>query len=89
MTKDPKARSRLTSQGQVSVPARVRETLGLGAGSVLEWEATDGHVMVRRVGANTSADVHAVVFDSAPTSRSLKALKEGIRTHARARHARD
>ena len=32
------ARSKLTSQGQVSVPAEVRRRLGIAAGSVLEWD---------------------------------------------------
>jgi len=31
------ARSRLTAQGQISVPAEIRRKLGVGPGSVLEW----------------------------------------------------
>ena len=33
------ARTRLTAQGQVSIPAEVRRRLGLTAGSVVEWDA--------------------------------------------------
>ncbi|PYP88846.1 MAG: hypothetical protein DMF61_05625 [Blastocatellia bacterium AA13] len=32
------AQSKLTAQGQISVPAEVRRKLGLGPGSVLEWD---------------------------------------------------
>src|SRR5690349_5426920 len=32
------AYSKITAQGQISVPAEVRRKLGLGPGSVLEWE---------------------------------------------------
>ncbi len=61
------ARSRLTAQGQISVPAEVRRKLGLGPGSVLEWDEEDGKVVVRRVGRYTSDEMHKALF---PTSRS-------------------
>ena len=90
MATGAKGRSRLTAQGQVSVPARVREALGLYAGSVLEWEAEGDRVTVRRVGQHTSEDVHHALFGSEkPVRRSLNELKEGIRKHIRAKHARD
>ena len=88
--KSAKGRSRITSQGQVSVPARVRETLGVSAGSVLEWETDGDRVTVRRVGKYTSEDVHRALFgDEKPVRRSLKELKDGIRKFIRAKHARD
>ena len=31
------ARSKITSQGQISVPAEIRRRLGVGPGSMLEW----------------------------------------------------
>ncbi len=72
------------------MPARVRETLGLSAGSVLEWYAERERVVVRRVGKHTTADVHEAVFGTrTPARQGLKELKEGIRKHVRARHARD
>lgn len=39
------AQSRLTAQGQVSVPAEVRRRLGIGPGSFIEWEQ-DGDKLV-------------------------------------------
>ena len=35
------ATSRVTAQGQISVPAAVRRKLGIGPGSVLEWNEDD------------------------------------------------
>lgn len=82
------AQSRLTAQGQISVPVEVRKRLELVPGSVLEWDAEDDRVMVRRVGRHTSEELHQVLFSRAPEPRSLEDLKEGIRQHVRARHAR-
>jgi AbrB family looped-hinge helix DNA binding protein len=31
------AESRVTAQGQISIPAEVRRRLGVGPGSVIEW----------------------------------------------------
>lgn len=89
MAKPRKPQSRLTAQGQISVPARVREGLGLSAGSVLEWNTEAGMVVVRRVGQNTSQDVHAAMFGRKPRARSLAELKQGIAREMRSRHARD
>jgi AbrB family looped-hinge helix DNA binding protein len=44
------AKSKLTAQGQISVPAEVRQRLGVGPGSVLEWDEQDDQVVVRRAG---------------------------------------
>ena len=89
MAKPRKPQSRLTAQGQISVPARVRESLGLSTGSVLEWNTEAGVAMVRRVGRNTSEDVHAAMFGRKPRARSLAELTEGIARDIRSRHARD
>jgi len=84
------AQSKLTAQGQISVPAEVRRRLGLGPGSVIEWEADGEHIVVRRKGRYSSEDIHKVLFpEGPPKRRSLAELKEGIRQHMRARYARD
>ena len=83
------ARSRITAQGQVSVPAAVRRKLGIGPGSLLEWNEEGNAVVVRRSGQYTSLDIHRAVFghEDVPP-RSVSQLKEGIRKHVRERHAR-
>ncbi len=83
------AQSRVTAQGQISVPADVRRKLGVGPGSVLEWQDENGRIVVRRAGRYTSTDIHKVLFGPGnPKKRSLDELKAGIRTYARKRHAR-
>jgi len=83
------ARSRVTAQGQISVPAEVRRKLGVGPGSVLEWDEDAGQIIVRRSGKYTSEDVHRAVFpEGAPRARGLKELKDGVRRHVRKRFAR-
>jgi AbrB family looped-hinge helix DNA binding protein len=82
------ARSRVTAQGQISVPAEVRKRLELVPGSILEWDAEDDRIIVRRAGQHTFEDLHRALFSQDPEPRSLEDLKEGIRQHMRARHAR-
>ena len=83
------ARSKVTAQGQISVPAEVRRKLGVGPGSVLEWDQEGEHIVVRRSSRFTSEDIHQAVFSNrAPTPRSLDEMKEGIRRYVRKRHAR-
>ena len=82
------AHSRLTAQGQISVPAAVRRKLGVGPGSTLEWHEEDEKIVVRRVGRFTSADLHEALFPSPPKRRSLGELKSGVRDYVKRRHAR-
>ena len=83
------AQSKVTAQGQISVPAEIRRKLGLGPGSILEWTEEDGRVVVRRAGRFSSEQVCRVLFPIGPSNpKSLPELKEGIRKAVRARHAR-
>lgn len=84
----PIAQSKLTAQGQISVPAEIRRKLGLGPGSVLEWDESGGEVIVRRAGHYTSAQIHEVLFGGLFTRKAKADVKEGIRKYIRRRHAR-
>lgn len=81
------AHSKLTAQGQISVPAKIRRKLGLGPGSVLEWDDAGEQIVVRRVGRYTSEDVHRALFPEAPKPRTLAELKAGVRRDIQRRHA--
>ena len=81
------ARSKLTAQGQISVPAEVRRKLGIGPGSILEWDEEGETIVVRRVGRHTSEDVHRALFAKAPRSRTTADMKAGVRKLMRQRHA--
>jgi AbrB family looped-hinge helix DNA binding protein len=83
------AQSKVTAQGQISVPAEVRRKLGLGPGSVLEWVEDGEQVVIRRAGLYSSEEVSHVLFPPGPPkTRSLRDLKEGVRKAVRERHAR-
>jgi AbrB family looped-hinge helix DNA binding protein len=85
----PIAHSKLTAQGQVSVPAVVRQRLGVGPGAILEWDELDGVIVVRRAGRYSFDDLHRRLFPrGAPKPRTLEELKEGIGRSIRKRHAR-
>ena len=83
--------SKITSQGQVSVPAAVRQVLGLGPGSTLAWVQDEGRISVQRASRHSTDEVHQALFpqglgaSSAP--KALDDLKEGLRQHMRRRHA--
>jgi len=54
------ARSKITAQGQISVPAEVRRKLGIGPGSVLEWNEEGEKIVVRRSARYNWEDLSAV-----------------------------
>lgn len=81
--------SKLTAQGQISVPVEVRRRLGVGPGSVLAWEWRDGAFLVRRAGRSTSTEIHEAGFGPGPhDSAGPTDVKAGIRKYIRKRHAR-
>ncbi len=82
------AESKLTAQGQISVPAEVRRRLGIGPGSVLEWDQEGEKIVVRRVGLYTSEDIHRAIFATAPEGHTLADLKAGRGEYVKGRHAR-
>jgi AbrB family looped-hinge helix DNA binding protein len=81
--------SKVTAQGQISVPVDVRRKLGIGPGSLLEWEEDGNKIVVRRAGRFSSEDIHRVLFGArTPKTRSLDELREGIRRYTQKRYAR-
>lgn len=86
-----KVQSKLTSQGQVSVPAAVRSFLHLTPGSALVWSLEGNRIIVERAKRHTTADVHGALFGGAQppaeTPKTLAELKQGIRQHMQRRHA--
>jgi len=82
------AHSKVTAQGQISVPAEVRRKLGIGPGSILEWDEDGENIVVRRIGRYTSKDVHRALFPKPPRPRPLAEMKEGVRRYLKGRFAR-
>ncbi len=83
------ARSKLTADGRISVPAKVRAKLGIGPGGILEWDEEGSKIVVRHAGRYTSADLHRALFPrGVPKPRSLEELRKGVATRIKGRHAR-
>jgi AbrB family looped-hinge helix DNA binding protein len=83
------ALSKLTAQGQISVPAEVRRRLGVAPGAILEWDEEGGQIVVRRAGRYSSDEIHQALFGKhAPQARSIEEVKAGVRRAIKARHAR-
>ena len=83
------AQSKITSQGQISVPADVRRKLGVGPGSVLEWEEQEGKIVVRRAGKYSFEDIHRALFgNKKPKPITLEQMDEGIAKYIREKHGR-
>jgi AbrB family looped-hinge helix DNA binding protein len=82
------AHSKVTAQGQISVPAEVRRKLGVGPGSVIEWTEDGEKVVVRRAGRYTFEEIHRALFPKGPPkTRTIEEMKEGVRRHVRKRFA--
>jgi len=80
------AQSKVTAQGQISVPAEIRRRLGIVPGSILEWDVESGEgrdkIVVRRNGKYTFKDIHRALYPNGPPKRrSLAELKDGIRQY--------
>ena len=85
----PLAQSKLTAQGQISVPAKVRKKLGVGLGSILEWDESNDQIVVRKAGRHTSVNVHEALFGGPSQKQpSSTGVKDGIKKYIREKHAR-
>ena len=87
-----KVQTKLTSQGQVSVPAAVRSFLYLMPGSVLVWSQDGERIVVERATRHSTAEVHQALFPDAAivseSAKTLKELKQGVRVRMQRQHAR-
>ena len=85
----PLARSRVSAQGRTTVPAEIRRKLGIGPGSILEWEEQGDRVVVRCAVRYTFDDIHQAIFKGKPPQyHTDEELKEGIRQSMRKKHPR-
>jgi bifunctional DNA-binding transcriptional regulator/antitoxin component of YhaV-PrlF toxin-antitoxin module len=83
------AHSKVTAQGQISVPVEVCKKLGVGPGSVLEWDEQGDQVVVRRGGRYSSEEIHQAIFPEKELRQKSVGVKGGIRKYVRKRRARD
>jgi AbrB family looped-hinge helix DNA binding protein len=89
----PIAESKITSQGQISVPAEIRRKLGVGPGSTIAWEEDGDQIVVRRAKKYTSEDIRRAGFPEGPPQKvaTIEQMKQAIgrgisERYARSRH---
>ena len=83
------AQSKVTAQGQISVPAGVRKKLGIVPGSILEWVEDGDQIVIRRVGKYTFEDIHREIFADKPAiKKSDEELRKGLQDYIGKKHAR-
>lgn len=82
------AKSRITAQGQVSIPVAVMQQFGLAPGEVIEWESRDGQLTIRRAGQYTLADVRKALDLPKGVHKTDADIREGIKARMRVKHAR-
>ncbi len=84
------AESKITSQGQISVPVEVRRKLGVGPGATLSWEEDGDKIVVKRAMKYTSEDIRKALFpDGPPPYKTVEEMDEGIGGYMRKKHARN
>lgn len=81
--------TKLTSQGQVSVPAAIRHLLALTPGTAIVWTHDNGHIRVQRAVKHTTQDIHKALFGDTHhvEPKTLRELKQGIATYIKNKHA--
>jgi antitoxin PrlF len=72
--------SRVTRKGQVTIPKRVRDYLGLEPGSVVDFEVTpDGRIVLVKQGVPPGPDLFEKLRGTAPTKLTTDQLMAMLR----------
>lgn len=82
------AQSRITTQGQVSIPVSVMRLFGFTPGEVIEWKYLNGHLVVQKAGNYTLNDVQMALKIPSGTHKTDEEIKEGIKARMREKYAR-
>mgnify|MGYP003407322363 CR=1 FL=1 len=70
-------RGRVTDRGQVTIPKRLRDRLGIRPGEILEFdEGADGVIEVRKASARSALDA---AYGALPLDRSTDELMADLR----------
>ena len=82
--------SKLTSQGQVSVPASVRQFLSLSPGGAMLWVQEGERMWVQRAVTHTPSDAYQALFGNSAPKRAIDTqdTKQAIRSFIQKKHAR-
>jgi antitoxin PrlF len=69
-------KSRVSERGQITIPKRLRERLGIAPGQILEFEADHGTLIARKVTVRDPVDA---VYGMLGTGRSTDEFIDDVR----------
>jgi len=68
--------SKITSKGQITIPAGIRRVLGLAAGDTILFEKTNGNIIIKK---NNKSTLVTILEESGPFSQKAKKTIQNIR----------
>jgi len=80
--------SKINARGYTTIPAEVRRKMGVGPGSVVDWDEINGEIVVRRAGCYTSEDLHRMLFPEGQPKGPPIDVDDAIRARMRKKHTR-
>jgi bifunctional DNA-binding transcriptional regulator/antitoxin component of YhaV-PrlF toxin-antitoxin module len=81
------AQSKITAQGQVSIPVTVMRQFGLAPGEVINWDTLNGHLVIEKAGQYSLEDVQRALKLPRGTHKTDEEIREGIKAVMRVKHA--
>ncbi len=78
--------SRVTSQGQVTIPASIRKSYGLGGGATIEWIEQDGVLIVKRRDTVTFEEMRKNIFPNGVPKPKYATKEEAITAYILEKH---
>lgn len=68
--------ARVSEKGQVTIPKRLRERLGIRAGETLDFEEEDGRLVAAKLGVQDAVDdVYGILGEGLDTDAAMRALR--------------
>ncbi len=80
------ARSRITSQGQVSIPVSILRQFGLAPGEAITWNIRNGCLVIEKAGQYGLEDVRESLHLPKGVHKTDEEIREGIKNRMRAKH---
>lgn len=81
------AQSKITAQGQVSIPVSVMRQFGLAPGEVINWDTSEGRLIIEKAGLYSLADVQSALKLHKGLHKTDEEIREGIKVRMRTKHA--
>ncbi len=81
------AQSRITAQGQVTIPVAVMRLFGLAPGEVIEWDEQEGQLIVQKAGQFALEDIQNALQIPAGLHKTDEQIRKGLVARAKAKHA--